>query len=351
MIAAPHDSGYNERAAAVRPGGFAMDRKLLVLLLVLAVALVAAAVLVTRARYEGPAGAATGNGGGCGNDYGEESDVGEEEAGVVLADGDDDEAPAQVTYRQLVGGVNCLVLTIEPADRIATVDDLCTEGADPHVLDLDDEQAAQIVKAYAALKPSRCDSASCQTGERVEILTSAEEKFFLPFQSPLREPVEKLLALYGEATAGEETEGGSGGGPAEAPPAAASPAAELTLLPEQGAVFANSAAVGQASPLKVDLICYASSKTVDLQAGAGPTMAKQKHLKLFRTPGGTAATFGGLQELPADLPADDDRDMVHNAEGLMGFVVENNVSPGYTRVWVKEASAGNVVLQYQVVSE
>ena len=315
-----------------------MSKKILVVAAILVAVLVAVAILVTNSKYGGPRGAATGDAGGCGGEpAGEELDDEEEVDFVAVVD---PAAPAQIVYRQTIGGATCLVVTIEPGDQVASIDDLCVEGHVPQVVDLDDAQAKAVLDGYDALKAAVCTGDSCPEGERLEVLTVDEDQLLLPYQSPLKESFQQVLSAY----QGAEVEGDG-----EEPAAAAAPVLELILKPEQGAVFANHAVVTEASPLKVDLICYASSKTVDMQAGAGPTMAKQKHLLLFRTPGGTVAKFGSLGEMPDAIPGDDDRDMVHNAEAQHGFVIENNLSQGFTRVYVKEAGPSQVVLQYQAV--
>jgi len=320
-----------------------MSRKLLAFLVLAAAILLAIVFLVGRSRYTGPQGAATGGAGGCG---GEAVDFAPDSA-VVFADdvlGDvpaGEEAPAQVIYRQLVDGQECLTVTVEPLDRVATVDDLC--GAEPstRVIDLDKATADAVLDGYYQLHTMPCIEGQCPPGQRVEVLTVKEQKLLLPFQSPLKDSIDQILKAKGPAEAATTADA--------QPPADKPPASVLTLVPEQGAVFANVASLPAASAMQVDLICYASSKTVDLQAGAGPTMANQKHLKLFRTPGGTVAKFSSLAELPPDLPVESDRDMVHHAAAGNGFVVENNVSPGYTRVLVKDATKEKVVLEYEMV--
>jgi len=321
-----------------------MNRRFLVFSVLLVVVLVAAAIVVSTSRYSGPQGAATGESGGCDGEpaEGDSLENGNAEEAVELAAG----APAQITYKQVVGGQNCLVVTIEPMDGVATIDDLCLENHQPQVIELDDGSAKAVLDGYEALKESVCGADNCPPGERIEVLTVDEEHLMLPYKSPLKESMQQVLSMYEV----DEGDGEAGNAPDEPEPEVqAAPVYEITLKPEQGAVFANGDVLSEASPLKVDLICFASSISVDMQAGAGPTMSKQKHLKLFRTPGGTVQKFSSIDELPDELPKDDDRDMVHNADAGNGFVVENNVSQGYTKVFVKDADDGKAVLQYQPI--
>jgi hypothetical protein len=311
-----------------------VDRKLLAFVVLVLVVLTAAAVLVTASRYAGPQGAATGGAGGCGGDPTEDADVHGHGSYDIVFEAEAALTPAQIVYHTLEEGQICGRVTIEPEDRVATFDNLCLTDVPPVVLDLDDAAAQAVMDGALKLLQQPCSEADCPPGSRVEVLTQNEETVLLPFESPLRESVEKVLSQVAEA------------GP---PPAAAPPIGTLSLAPEAGAIFGSGAALPDSSPLKVDLICYASSKSVDLQAGAGPTMANQKLLKLFRTPGGTTAKFGSIGELPTDLPQDGDRDMVHHAQAGNGFVLENNITGGHTRVFVKEASTAKVVLEYQMM--
>jgi hypothetical protein len=310
-----------------------MNKKLVAFTVLLVVLLGVAAVLVMNTRYREPRGAAAGGASGCGG--GEEQEPAVPDAGAASwEDVVQGLAPAQIHYYVYQGDKPCTHVSIEPGDSVASVEDLC-RGLEVQVYDLTDEQSKGVLAAFEALKESDC--VSCPPPERFEVLMSDEKTRYLPYADPLKPFVQQFLSQYSQE-AGLGTEGAKD----------VAPAASMTLKPEFGARFAESTAEAQSSPLSADLICYASSQTVDLQAGAGPTMAKQKHLKLFRTPGGTVQKFGSLDEVPAEIPADTDRDMVHHAKAGNGFVVENNVSPGYTRVFIKDAGEGYVVLEYQM---
>ncbi len=312
-----------------------MDRKLIVFLVLVVVVLTAAALLVTSSRYSGPQGAATGESGGCGGGPVDEGFDMMTDDDVVFAP-QAEFTPAQVIYHTLIDGQICGRVTIEPEDHLATFDDLCNTDVPPVVLDLEEAAAKEILQATLALAKTPCDESQCPPGTRVEILTQAEETILVPFASPLRERVETILEQVDDA-------------PLAAPAAPATVSQVITLAPETGAVFGSGQVLNEASPLKVDLICYASSKSVDMQAGAGPTMAKQKHLKLFRTPGGTTAKFASLAEVPDENPTESDRDMVHHAQPGNAFVVENNISGGHAKVLVKEADTAHVVLEYILI--
>ena len=316
-----------------------MKNRLVLVVAVLVVVLVAVAALVTLTQYKEPRGAAAGGAAGCGGEaVHDEPEVGHEEA--LEQGANDPDAPSQITYSKLEGEQPCLKITLEPLDAVASVEDLCGSGQ-IKAFDLDTKTAAAVLSGYYELLAAECGEGECGPGERVEVLTVKEETRVLPYESPLSDQMEKVLELYQE-------ESETAVQPESDPPPAAPPK-EVTLQPEQGVVFAGAQVETEASPLKVDVICYASSKTVDLQAGAGPTISKQKHLKLFKTSGGVVQKFNSLDEVPDIFPGSEDRDMVHHAEAGMAFVVENNVSAGYTKAIVTSASKEAVVLEYTSV--
>ena len=315
-----------------------MKNRLVLVVAALVVVLVAVAALVTLTNYEEPRGAAAGAAGCGGEAVDDDPEVGFEEALQQAAQ--DPNAPSQITYSKLEGEQPCLKVTVEPLDQVASVEDLCG-GGKLKVYDLDAKTSQAVLNGYYQLLAVECGEGECGPGDRVEVLTVKEETRVLPYESPLSDQLESVLDLYnGEAETAD---------PPEAEPLVAATLAEVTLKPDQGVVFAGGQVESAASPLKVDIICYASSKTVDLQAGAGPTISKQKHLKLFKTSGGVVQKFEGLDEVPDIFPGSEDRDMVHHAEAGMAFVVENNVSAGYTKAIVKEASTEEVVLLYTSV--
>jgi len=318
-----------------------MNKRIVALVVLLAVMLAAAAVLVVSTRYREPRGAAAGSASGCGGEAVDEdegdADVPEEDAAGVA------DSPAQIIYVRYAGGKACEHLVIEPLDNVASVEDKCG-GTEVKVYDLDDETSAQVLAAYSTLKEEECTDADCPPESRIEVLTVDEKTRYLPYSQPLKEHVEKVLSLHDQEAGAPEQAAQEQDNSVQVPP----PSHQMKLTPESGAVFATLQVVKAASPLNTDLICYPSSKTVDLQPGAAPTMADQKHLKLFRTPGGTVQKFGSLSEVPAEPPAETDRDMVHHAQAGMGFSVENNVSSGYSVAFVKDAADDYVLIEFLV---
>jgi len=313
-------------------------QRVLVLSALLVALLVAAAFLFTLNRYEGPRGAATGGASGCGGEVEEPQEEPEGEEPVVFGTGEVEAEPAQIKYQVKEGEKVCTTLTVEPMDGIASVDDHCGGDGEPAVADLDEATVSAVLSAYAEIKDKVCTSADCPPGARVEVLLANEQQrvLKLPEGSNLKGVLQKILDGTKEVPLDNTP-----------PPVPEPEAVVVTLAPEQGLSLSDGKILSNASPLKVDLICYASSKTVDLQAGAGPTMAYQKSLKLFRTPGGLAAKFGSLADVPEEAPAETDRDMVHHAQAGNGFSLQGNVSQGWAVLWVSEASTAGVTLSYQ----
>ncbi len=179
-----------------------------------------------------------------------------------------------------------------------------------------------------------CTEGECPPESRVEVLTDSEETFYLPLVSPLRETIDEIRAGYQATPATTQEDESAHQG-------------TLQLRWDEGAVFMNGEVRSNASPLNVDLICYKASKTVDLKPGAGPTMANEKPMQMLRTPGGTYQSFNSVDGIPSDNPKDGSREMLHNAKPGMGCVLQNNVSPGFTKILVKEATADSVTIEYE----
>lgn len=122
----------------------------------------------------------------------------------------------------------------------------------------------------------------------------------------------------------------------------------ITLSPGQGAVLSNQESRDAASRLEVDLLCLPGNRTVDLVAGAGPTLSAVRRMRLLRTRGGPAAQFDSLAEVPERAPAAADLDEVHNPTAGMGLLLENNVSPGYARIRIRSADNRGVTFDYDL---
>ena len=315
------------------------------------VVLVAGIAVLVFGGLQTPSGAATGEATGCGGDPTAPADVpDEEDANYILGAAEaDQDSPVKITYQGVATEVSCPTLNVEPMDQVASFEDPCAEPGVIRVWELSSQEAAGLVNAYQAIRDSACTSKDCLT-----VLTQAEQTLDLEMEAPMESQIALLIkkaAAVPPTDTGEED-------PEIVPPAVADPGtpmsqeqiSQVTFQAEQGVDFAAAAVILDGHPLKVDLICYAGSKGLDCQAGAGPTISKQKHLKLFRTPGGVTQTFGSIQELPAGIPSDMDRDMVNGAEAGWGFVIENNLSDTFTRVFIKKATEDSITLQFQVFS-
>jgi len=319
-----------------------------VMLITMGLALVVGIAVLVFGGLQTPSGAATGEATGCGGDPTAPSDVDEADYILGAAEAEQD-SPVKITYQGVATEVSCPTLSVEPMDQVVSFEDPCAEPGVIRVWELSSQEAAGLVSAYQAIRDRTCASKDCLT-----VLTQAELTLDLEMEAPMKSQIALLLkkAMSVPPTdTGEED-------PEVIPPAEADPevpmiqhqVSQVTFKAEQGVDFAAATVVQDGHPLKVDLICYAGSKGLDCQAGAGPTISKQKHLKLFRTPGGVTETFGSIQELPADIPADMDRDMINGAEAGWGFVIENNLSDTFTRVFINKATEDSITLQFEVFS-
>jgi hypothetical protein len=308
--------------------------------------LVAGLAILIHSGLQTPSGAATGEATGCGGDPTAPMNTAEADYVLGSAEGDPD-APVKITYQGATTEKSCPTLSVEPGDQIATYEDPCSAPGAIRVWDLTPGEAGSLIAAYQAIRDRTCTSQDCLT-----VLTQADESLNLELEAPMESQITNLLKKAQSVPAtGTGEEAVEPDPPEEADPGAPAfqqPISQVQFKAEQGVDFGADAVIAEGHPLKVDLICYAGSQGLDCQAGAGPTISKQKHLKLFRTVGGTIETFGGVEELPTDLPTDADRDMINGAEAGWGFVLENNLSDTYTRGFIKKATQDSITIQYIV---
>lgn len=310
-----------------------------VILIIMGVLLLAGFAIVIYSGLNEPSGAATGEAGGCGGGPA----VGDEDvAPDLILGGDVGEAqlPVMLTYQAPAGTASCPTLVLEPADMVATFEDSCKEPGMVRVWDLTAGDQAAVLEAYQATRDSACNSKECLT-----VLLPTQETHNINLESPMREQIRSLLDKAVDVPA-EEAMGTQKPQPT-AP--AQTGSSVLTLKAEQGADFGSGALVDPGHPLKADLVCYAGSNSLDCQAGAGPTVADQKHLKLLRTPGGTIASYDSLDQVPTSLPTVSDRDMLRGVKAGTAFVLENNLTESsYTRAWVKKVGPTSMTLEFEV---
>jgi len=317
-----------------------------VMLFTMALVLAAGLAVLVYSGLQTPSGAATGEATGCGGDPTAAPDVAD--ADYILGSAEDDpDAPLKITYQSAATEVSCPSLNVEPVDKVAAYEDPCAEPGAIRIWELSTQEAADLLEAYQEIRDLTCTSDDC-----LRVLTQAEETLDLELEAPMESQIALLLKkAQSVPPSGTGEDSPEPEPPAEADPQAPGiqqPVSKVTFKAEQGADFAAGTVVTDGHPLKVDLICYAGSLGLDCQAGAGPSISKQKHLKLFKTPGGIIQTFGGLDELPMELPEESDRDMLNGAKAGWGFVLENNLSDTYTRAFIKKAAQGSITIQYTV---
>lgn len=125
---------------------------------------------------------------------------------------------------------------------------------------------------------------------------------------------------------------------------------EVTLGVDGAVVFGTGAVAAKGNHLTADLIAYKSGAGLDLKSGVPQGTTSRQPLRLFKTAGGVAETFGSLADVPREAPAAADANAyVPKAAAGMGFVLQNNITEGYTAVWVKDAggSPPTVTVAYE----
>ncbi len=124
---------------------------------------------------------------------------------------------------------------------------------------------------------------------------------------------------------------------------------EVTLTAEMGINFATGQAVKPANFANCDLFASAGTSFLKLSPG-GPTPVKGQPLTWFTTPGGLIETFLSLSDVPNVVPQDSDGSKsIVNAKKGIGFVLRNNTSDGYTRVWIRHGAKKQVTIEYVTV--
>ena len=316
------------------------------ILATMALILVAGLAVLLHSGLQTPSGAATGEATGCGGDPTAPVDTAEADY-IIGSAGDDLDTPLKITYQSASTEMSCPTLSVEPVDQVVAYEDSCAEPGAIRVWDLTSVEAAGLLEAFQAIRDRACASQDC-----VQVLTQADKTLDLELEGAMESAI---VLLMKKAQSVEPTETGEET-PEPDPPEEANPEApviqqeilNVILKAEAGADFASGAVIKDGHPLKVDLICYAGSDGLDCQAGAGPSISNQKHLKLFRNAGGVIETFGSVSELPTVLPTETDRDMINGAEAGWGFVLENNLSDTYTRALIKKATEDSITIQYTV---
>lgn len=135
------------------------------------------------------------------------------------------------------------------------------------------------------------------------------------------------------------------------PPASVNSAIfEVTLTAEWGIDFATGLLVKKANWSNCDLFATAGHKFLKLSpGGASPTTGQP--LRWFQNIGGFVQTFGSIEDVPLQLPTEEDgsKSLV-KAKPYVGFVVKANLSNHFARVWIRDAGPDFVTIEYQLMS-
>ena len=124
---------------------------------------------------------------------------------------------------------------------------------------------------------------------------------------------------------------------------------EVTLVANTGINFSTGQTFKMANYANSDLFATQGSSYLKLTPG-GSKSTKTQPIRWFKTNGGLVKTFNSLDNVPWEYPTDAEasKSLVSAKPGV-GFVVRNNLSDGYTRVWIKTGDSKSVTIQYQYV--
>ena len=130
----------------------------------------------------------------------------------------------------------------------------------------------------------------------------------------------------------------------------ASPVYEATLYVGWGLNLATGETFKKANFANSDLYATAGNPYLKLTPG-GPSPTKGQPLRWFKNSGGFVKSFGALTDVPLELPTDEDGSQsIVSAKPYMGFIVKANLSQTFARVWVRNASADQITLEYQLIT-
>ena len=102
----------------------------------------------------------------------------------------------------------------------------------------------------------------------------------------------------------------------------------MELFPEEGMVLAGARklAYGEAQTMSADLMVYAHSDTVKIEAGH-----PNGTFQVIKNAGGRPETVGSLEEVPNEAPPAGTRGILIDPEAGQAFLVGGNVSDGWAR--------------------
>ncbi|MEC8025278.1 MAG: hypothetical protein VX223_15230, partial [Myxococcota bacterium] len=98
---------------------------------------------------------------------------------------------------------------------------------------------------------------------------------------------------------------------------------------------------------QVDLLATENGDRIRLATG-GPTTTKPNPIIWFESAGGMLETYSSLDEVPYDKPASETGAAMLKTETGLGFVLENYTSSGFTKGWIRSATASEVVIEYEI---
>ncbi len=121
----------------------------------------------------------------------------------------------------------------------------------------------------------------------------------------------------------------------------------ITLNADDGVVFATGEIIPGDKFNQVDLLATENGDRIRLATG-GPTTTKPNPIIWFESAGGMLETYSSLDEVPYDKPSSETGAAMLKTDTGLGFVLENYTSSGFTKGWIRSATASEVVIEYEI---
>ncbi|HIA04533.1 MAG TPA: hypothetical protein EYN66_21995 [Myxococcales bacterium] len=137
------------------------------------------------------------------------------------------------------------------------------------------------------------------------------------------------------------TDGGTtGGSPTESK--------TITLNAETGINFETGEYLKPGNFKNSDVYATAGKSYLKLTPG-GPIPTQSNPVTWFKGAGGFHSTYSSLNQVPNSKPDDKGGKSLVKAKAGIGFVVQNNVSTGYTKGWIQNGGPNQVIIEYVLI--
>jgi hypothetical protein len=119
---------------------------------------------------------------------------------------------------------------------------------------------------------------------------------------------------------------------------------EATFGLDQGFNFTTGTVQKAEEYNKCDLYATSGGSHLKLKTG-GETIVDNQPVNWFKT-GGVTTKFSALAEVPSEKPTSGMYEPLLKAKAGVGFVLKNQTGAGYTRGWIRDATATSITIEY-----